>query len=817
MKNKIFSHSIKALKISTWASVIATLLVILVIGFFVVFPTFLKAPIEQQLSAISGLEVRLSKITFGLDDGKIEIHIHNIEVGSQAPQPLLLVDDLRWQLDWLSVFDDIYNPNKIDIQTLNIYSEIADMSMADIYQILTPEMLDTLAIFQTVRVNKTIVSGSYNFELLPLILDIDKQQLLLKIVQKFGAKTFDINANFSLAQVEKRANLSLPISITNADFKLDAELLLFSEKSNDFIEFKGVAKRLKMVDVADYLPAEIVGKLTNKWMRQAFLSGELENINIYVKQNMAGPEDININFAANVREADLLFDQQWPALQRLDADISTNGKWLKIKANSAVLDKLSLQNIDVNISDLSAEILQIEVAGGLNSQSENIISFLKNTPLKPVVMPIFEQFTLSGKAAGELNLLIYLDDLPPIIDVDLQLENNHLSVLEEAVRLEDFNSKVSFHNNIISTKGTGKIRGEPFEIRVNPSDRKVDKNDLFAVELVNLASEFNLYIRQKSKQLWQAKVSSEALQTDIEIALNENDFPIVTLNNLQVATLDKIKGDWQILPNDLPNMHLRSQNMQVDGYRLPDFKADLRSEAEVLNIHNLEFEGVGVNDNNLSFDGNWLDGITTLVASAKGDKLSDFLAKMNIKEKVEGGEFDFDIRLFCQCEPWNINLQDISGYASMRVREGVFTEQDPNIGRVLSLLNIQSIARRLKLQVDDLTSQGFVYDDILANVYLGNSLAKIDKFELNATSSSIHLSGNSNIARQQYNLVATVRPAVGDSIPIATFLAGGGLAGLGVWAVDKILFDGKVIDAVVDNVAEFEYKITGDWDNPIIK
>ncbi len=36
-------------------------------------------------------------------------------------------------------------------------------------------------------------------------------------------------------------------------------------------------------------------------------------------------------------------------------------------------------------------------------------------------MPIFEQFTLSGKAAGELNLLIYLDDLPPITAVTKKL------------------------------------------------------------------------------------------------------------------------------------------------------------------------------------------------------------------------------------------------------------------------------------------------------------------------------------------------------------------------------------------------------------
>ena len=58
------------------------------------------------------------------------------------------------------------------------------------------------------------------------------------------------------------------------------------------------------------------------------------------------------------------------------------------------------------------------------------------------------------------------------------------------------------------------------------------------------------------------------------------------------------------------------------------------------------------------------------------------------------GEFDFDVRLFCNCTPWNMNLGELSGIAKINVKEGVFTDKDPNIGRVLSLLNIRSIAKR---------------------------------------------------------------------------------------------------------------------------
>jgi hypothetical protein len=39
--------------------------------------------------------------------------------------------------------------------------------------------------------------------------------------------------------------------------------------------------------------------------------------------------------------------------------------------------------------------------------------------------------------------------------------------------------------------------------------------------------------------------------------------------------------------------------------------------------------------------------------------LAEFLQRLKVKEKVTGGEFDFDVSLACECAPWNMNYQDI--------------------------------------------------------------------------------------------------------------------------------------------------------------
>jgi uncharacterized protein YhdP len=78
------------------------------------------------------------------------------------------------------------------------------------------------------------------------------------------------------------------------------------------------------------------------------------------------------------------------------------------------------------------------------------------------------------------------------------------------------------------------------------------------------------------------------------------------------------------------------------------------------------------------------------------------------------------------------------------------------------------------------------------------------------------MSGYADLIDRTYNLQAIVTPSIADTIPLATYLAGGGLAGLGVWAADKLLFGGEIIGSFFDEVIELTYEITGPWMEPNI-
>jgi len=266
-----------------------------------------------------------------------------------------------------------------------------------------------------------------------------------------------------------------------------------------------------------------------------------------------------------------------------------------------------------------------------------------------------------------------------------------------------------------------------------------------------------------------------------------------------------------------PSFHLSSKSAKFNGKSIPNFEVNLINHENVMEIKNLIFENVSLSDEDLIFNGSWLSGKTILRAKASNDNLSNFLIKFGVDEPVIGGSFNVDLRLYCDCEPWQISIKKVSGFMKADIEKGVFTNQDPNLLKLLSYINLESIANRLRLSRNELREQGFVYDQINAKLIFNDGVAKVDYFLVESEESDIELTGSVDLIKRDYNLAANVQPSIADAIPLATYLAGGGLAGLGVWAADKMFFSGKVIGGLFDNVVEITFMISGPWSEPIIE
>ena len=123
----------------------------------------------------------------------------------------------------------------------------------------------------------------------------------------------------------------------------------------------------------------------------------------------------------------------------------------------------------------------------------------------------------------------------------------------------------------------------------------------------------------------------------------------------------------------------------------------------------------------------------------------------------------------------------------------------------------------MRLSRSELREQGYVYDQINAKLLFNDGVAKVDYFLVESEESDIELTGSVDLIKRDYNLAANVQPSIADTIPLATYLAGGGWLDWEFGLQTKCFLAVKVIGGLLDNVVEITFMISGPWSEPIIE
>lgn len=792
MIKKLLSHSLKLFSI-------LAIFIALFVAVIITFPVLMKAPIEAQLSEFSNLDIELSEPYLDFNNGELSLQIDKLEgVGTQQQNLVIRVDNLQWKLQPYSLLKGIYNP-RIFIDTLTLDLSAVEkkhaINVKKVQRLVALSSSELFNFFKVLEINKTLIKGEQDIEIAPLLITSDNKQLSLKVVGQsldiLNTNANKVNINATISSVtNNNAMLNLSVIISNIDFSTTANIKFINQVGDNIVELDSFLKHISADRVANYLSPQFVGKGIYNWIKNGFLAGTLQDSRLQIKKNLSKSDALQVQFSSQLKDMELAFNANWEPLKKLNASFHIDSKKMTVAVHNTELNDTPLKNINVQINDITQQNLDVEVVGNVSTQSQHLVNFLKRAPLNQSVHQILNSLNLSGKAQGDIALAFPLDGRPPILDIDVVLKNNRLAVLDDKVIVKNYDSKVAFHNNEISAIGVGNIRNKPFKILINPKHR-VDNQARFSIELIDKNSDMKVYIRQQLDQSWRASIDSESLTGNMAIFPNDNGIVDIRLFDVELTTLDGIKGDWKLMPQDLLDMHLSTNNVSIDKNVLPNFDVKLFVKDNNLSIKDLQFKELGIDNKAIKFYGVWVDGRTRLHTKAIGENLTEFLQKLKIKEKIIGKTFDIDMRLACECDPWNMNYQHISGYFDAKIDEGTLTNSD-------------------------VVNKGFTYKTIKTRLHLDNAIVKIKNFDLESLSNNITLTGQSHIVKQEYDLVAKITPTINDAIPVITYLAGGGLTGLSVWAIDKTLFDGTLTNKTVDKIVAFEYKITGSWDNPIV-
>ena len=831
MLKKTLLRSLNILKISTWITAFIALAILLVIAFFVMFPQTIKGSLEDQLSQVIGLDVEIDKLSLEFQDNELLLAVKNLEISSKDLEPIASIDVLRWNVDLLALYQGIEIPGHIDINELIIdVSSINNyVSIINTDNILSSIGLTRLLALKSLSIDKTRLIGDQSLELAAIELKRNKERLTLSMrdqslfsnsqIPKLGS-ALNINTTIDVTKATEDRVAVIPFSLKNEDFNLSAQLKIFNQQDRVYLEFESYIDEIEVSKINQNLPSALANTAAALWLDQVIDKGFLTDISLTTRFNMSGDLDRpNTKFSANLSNANLNLDSKWPSISDLNAKVNFSNDYLRLTSNKAQIDGIDLSYLSITSKDFNMEGSELSVNTRFNSQSKKVSEFIKQSNVPSRFKNYLNEFELEGRLWGNLNLVVPLkndSNQNPKITFDMYASDNKLGLLNGSLLINEFNSQISFNNGLIQTKGKGLIGNELFQLSLNPKDWITDENAKFKLKLSHLETKTDAYIAKKSINEWHTIIDSDILKSNINLVIEKDGSYDVQLTDSKILNLEGI-NNWKLYPDFFPSFHLNSSDAKVNGKTIPNFDVDLISHDNVMEIKNLTFENIGLSNDDLVFNGSWFNGRTILRAKATNNNLSDFLLKFKVNEPVIGGAFNADLRLYCDCEPWEVSTKKVSGFMKAKVEKGVFTNQDPNLLKLLSYINLESIADRLRLSRTELRDQGYVYDQINAKFLFNDGVAKVDYFLVESEESDIELTGFVDLIKQDYNLAANVQPSIADTVPLATYLAGGGLAGLGVWAADKVLFGGEVFGELLDNVVEITFVISGPWSNPIIE
>ena len=129
--------------------------------------------------------------------------------------------------------------------------------------------------------------------------------------------------------------------------------------------------------------------------------------------------------------------------------------------------------------------------------------------------------------------------------------------------------------------------------------------------------------------------------------------------------------------------------------------------------------------------------------------------------------------------------------------------------RLLGVLNVGSIARRLRFDFSDLYKKGLSCDSIDGSFVFKQENLTVEKLRLKSPSADITLAGQTNLKTRQLDNDMTV------VLPLSSNLYAGCLAGpaacAGIFVFDRLL------GSRLEKAAALHYHVSGDWAEPVVK
>lgn len=264
-------------------------------------------------------------------------------------------------------------------------------------------------------------------------------------------------------------------------------------------------------------------------------------------------------------------------------------------------------------------------------------------------------------------------------------------------------------------------------------------------------------------------------------------------------------------PSHLPSINIRADHVVFGQQSGTLTQMQLRPSAVGLSIPTIVWQ----NDlYQLKAHGLWSANQSQFTGQLNTKKIQGLLQSFGLPSFILADSSQFKWTIQWPGAPWQMNLAKAQGHFTAKMNRGslpsVGSEHAASMGfgKVLNLLSLNSLQQHLTLNFQDLTDQGFSFNQLDGTFDLDQGSLKIPRLTILASLADVGAHGCLNLQQKNYQLALQIEPHLTSSLPVLATLAGGPILG----AI------GLVANAIgshtLSDITASHYTLTGPWAAP---